>query len=102
MNNTAIYIPIFIVFIVIFSQQAANRDMFVRKNRKRRGLHAMTNALIEKKIGKTCTLVTGSWSSSVHGKIVSVNENWIEVETKQGARLVNAEFITEIRQKKEK
>jgi len=31
------------------------------------------------------------------GKIINVNENWIEVETKKGIELINAEFVQSIK-----
>lgn len=57
----------------------------------------MTNELIKKYIGKTCNISTGSFGTNVIGKIIDVNDNWIEVETKKGKELINAEFIQSIK-----
>ncbi len=57
----------------------------------------MTNEVVSKYIGKNCKISTGSYGTTVVGKIVNVNENWIEVETKKGIELVNADFIQSIK-----
>lgn len=57
----------------------------------------MTNEIIKKYIGKYCKITTGSMGTSVVGKIIGVNENWIEIETKKGSELVNADFVQSIK-----
>lgn len=57
----------------------------------------MNNELISKYIGKNCKISTGTYGTTVVGKIISINENWIEVETKKGIELINAEFIQSIK-----
>ena len=57
----------------------------------------MTNEVIKKYIGKNCRISTGSFGTNVIGKIIDVNENWIEVETKKGNELINAEFVQSIK-----
>lgn len=57
----------------------------------------MTNEVIKKYIGKNCKISTGSFGTNVIGKIIDVSENWIEVETKKGKELINAEFIQSIK-----
>jgi len=57
----------------------------------------MTNELIKKYIGKNCRISTGSFGTNSVGKIIEVNENWIEVETKKGVEIINAEFIQSIK-----
>ena len=88
----------FIVFLIIFlSQQSAARNMarFIIKRKK--GRAAMTNELIKKYIGKYCYVTTGNMGVSVKGKIVEVNENWVEVETKSGSEILNLDFIQNIK-----
>ena len=99
----ASYLPIIVIFLIIFAEAADVRRIFAAKRRKKkRGLHTMTNALIEKMIGKLCMLSTGSWGGGVLGIITSVTDNWVEVETKKGVRLVNADFVTDIAEMKKK
>lgn len=57
----------------------------------------MTNDVIKKYIGKNCKISTGSFGTNVTGKIINVNENWIEVETKRGVEIINAEFVQSIK-----
>jgi len=57
----------------------------------------MTNEVIKKNIGKNCRISTGSFGTNVIGKIIDVNENWIEIETKKGIELINAEFVQSIK-----
>lgn len=57
----------------------------------------MTNEVIKKYIGKKCRISTGSFGTTVIGIILDVNENWIEVETKKGNELINAEFVQSIK-----
>jgi len=58
----------------------------------------MANEVIKKCIGKNCRLLsTGSAGITVvTGKIIDVNEIWIEIETKKGNVFVNAEFVQSI------
>jgi hypothetical protein len=67
------------------------------KIKKRKGFIIMTNEVIKKYIGKNCKMSTGSFGTYVVGKIIDVNENWIEVETKKGNELINAEFVQSIK-----
>ncbi len=69
----------------------------INKKKKGKGLIIMTNEIIKKYIGKNCRISTGSLGTNVAGKIIDVNENWIEVETKKGIEVINAEFIQSIK-----
>ena len=69
--------------------------MIARRNR-RKGNTGMTNELLQKYVGKRCKISAGSYGSSVKGMILTVVDNWIEVETRQGQELVNAEFVQNI------
>lgn len=57
----------------------------------------MTNEVINKYIKKNCKISTGSYGTTIEGTIVNVNENWIEIQTKKGIELINAEFIQSIK-----
>jgi hypothetical protein len=93
----AIYLPLFIIFFVVLPQQQHTQMYITRKNKRRKGLMTMTNEMLKKYIGKTCMISTGSMGSSVKGRILDVNENWVEVETNKGIQVVNAEFIMTIK-----
>ena len=94
----AIWMPIFIVFfIIILSQKSAAMYMVKLIIKRKKGRAAMTNELIKKYIGKYCYVTTGNMGVSVRGKIVEVNENWVEVETKSGSEIINLDFIQNIK-----
>ena len=57
----------------------------------------MTNEIIKRYIGKNCRISTGSFGTNLIGEIIEVNENWIEVKTKKGMELINAEFVQSIK-----
>ena len=93
----AIYMPLLIIFFIILPQQRAVQKAVLLKIRKRIGVVEMTNELIKRYIGKNCLISTGTFGTNVKGKIIDVNENWLEVETKKGSELVNVEFIQSIK-----
>ena len=57
------------------------------------------NALVQKYKGKYCYISTGTLGEKIIGKIVDVNENWIEVETKKGNAILNLDYIQNIKTK---
>ena len=57
----------------------------------------MSNELIKQYIGKICRISTGTYGINTVGKIVSINENWIEVETRKGNELINTDYIQNIK-----
>lgn len=89
--------PILIIFFIVIPQQREVQRYIVSKNSKKRRETVMTNEVVNKYIGKNCKISTGSYGTTVVGKIVNVNENWIEIETKKGIELINAEFIQSIK-----
>ena len=95
----AIYMPLFILFFVIIPQQREMPKAVLLKMKKRKGVITMTNEAIKKYIGMNCRISTGSFGTNVEGKIIDVNENWLEVETKKGKELINADFIQNIKVK---
>lgn len=96
--NISIWLPIFFVLLIVSQQRGAARVIIARLRKKRRSV-AMTNELVEKYIGRNCHITTGAMGVSVTGRIVSVNENWIEVETKKGMEIMNLDYIQNIRVK---
>ena len=93
----AIYLPFFIIFLIVLPQQHEIQKLRILRRKKRKGLIIMTNELIKKYIGKICKISTGPYGNNTTGKIIDVNENWIEIETKKGNQLINAEFIQSIK-----
>jgi len=93
----AIYIPLFIIFIIVIPNgKKALFTVLRMKRRKRRKV--MANELIKSCIGKLCTITTGSLGSS-YSKVVilEVVDNWIKVESKNKIDLINIDFIQNIK-----
>ena len=95
----AIYLPLIILFFVIIPHQRETQKAALLKMKKRKGVIVMTNEVIKKYIGMNCKISTGSFGTTVVGKIVDINENWLEVETKKGKELINADFVQNIKVK---
>jgi len=94
----AIYMPLFILLFVIIPSQNEWKKSYMTKKIKRR-VTRMNNELLMKFKGKDCKISTGSFGVNVVGTIIEVNDNWIEVETKKGYELLNADFIQSIKLK---
>ena len=58
---------------------------------------AMTNELLKQYIGRTCRISTGSYGTSIVGKITDVKDNWVAIDTRKGVELINAEYIQSIK-----
>ncbi len=97
--TVAIWLPMFIVFYMMIVQQAAARRLAVLTVKRKKGRVAMTNEMIAKYVGRNCYITTGTMGVSVTGKIIEVNENWIEVQTRKGVEILNLDFIQNIRLK---
>lgn len=93
----AIYLPLFIIFLVVIPNQLKIQKFIIQKNKKRKGVIIMTNEIIKKYIGSNCKISTGSYGTNIEGIILEINENWIEVQTKKGKELINADFIQNIK-----
>ncbi|HOS17986.1 MAG TPA: hypothetical protein PK438_01755 [Clostridia bacterium] len=93
----AIYLPLFILFFIIVPQQNSMAVAARRIHAKRRAKE-VTNETLVKYVGKSCMISAGSYGVNTVGRIVSINENWIEVETKKGAiELVNADYVQSVK-----
>jgi hypothetical protein len=85
------------ILIIVLIQDQTNAKLILMKiKKKKRGIF-MTNETIAKFIGKNCVITSGSFSFGLLGKILNVNENWIELQTKKEIHLVNTDFITSIK-----
>ncbi|PLX34684.1 MAG: hypothetical protein C0604_01170 [Clostridiales bacterium] len=57
----------------------------------------MKNEIIKKFEGKRCKITTGALGTTVRGKIIEINDDWIEIETSKGMEIINADFIQSIK-----
>ncbi len=92
----AIYLPIFIILFVILPSQEQWKQSFIISRLKRRA-KKMNNELLIKFKGKEVKISTGSFGVNVVGTIVEINDNWVEVQTKKGHELLNADFIQSVK-----
>lgn len=93
----AIYLPIFVLLFVIIPQQNQMQVQAAKMITKRRRRRTLDHELIKKYIGRECKITTGSYGTTTKGKVLDVKENWIEIETKKGIELMNAEFVQNIK-----
>ncbi len=92
------FMPLFFVFImlfIIFHENKQNSLRIIRKNKRKKRIRM--NDIINRYIGKDC-LIYISNTSTLEGIIQSVNDNWIVVETKDGAETVNLDYIIRIKE----
>ncbi|MEG0579827.1 MAG: hypothetical protein RR490_07920 [Niameybacter sp.] len=90
----AIWLPILVIFFIILPSQN-HRNILMKQKRKKVKLK-LTNEMLKKYIGVNCTILTGSFGNQITGTILDVQENWIEVATKKGNQLFNADFVINI------
>lgn len=86
-NWIAIYLPLFIIFFIVLPKQQSIKKFIILKIKKRKGFINMTNELISKFIGKNCRISTGKFGTTAVGKIIDVNDNWIEFKIKKVTNL---------------
>lgn len=94
----AIYLPALILLFVIIPMQFNEQVLTLRRNKKsRRRNRILEYELLKRFIGKNCKISTGTYGSTISGKISDVKDNWIEVETKKGTEIINADFVFTIK-----
>ena len=93
----AIYLPIFLVLVIIIPAQ--RRNIYITgKIRKKRGVRKVSNELIKSCIGKTCSISTGTLGSSYNKvKVIEVIDNWIRIDSKGRENLINSDYIQNIK-----
>jgi len=98
--NPAVYIAIFMsLMVVIMQMEQTNAQMatiqIIRRKFRRKGLNHM-NESVKQFIGKSCMVYT--YNAQMTGTAVSVEDNWLTLETKTGTELVNLDYISRIRE----
>ncbi len=97
-----VYYSIIALWLIIFvtNQQKKNIRRVSRAIRRKRGRLPM-NELIQRFIGKQCQVFSEN-GNCVQGVVETVEGNWVSVQTKQGAELVNLDYVSRIKEKKSK
>ena len=94
--GSAVYYIVFLFLLLILLQQDQAKKICIHKIIKRRNA-SMTSELLLQYVGHRCLISTGSFGTAVDGRIVRIDGNWIEVETKKGNELLNADFVQHIK-----
>ena len=99
--NWYLWFIIFLLLFVIPAMRARRRRRIrtAKRNRikRRKGVNTM-NEMIKEYIGKE-VIVTDGYSTGVVGVVVRVEENWLELEEKNGNKqIVNTDYISRIKE----
>ena len=99
--DPAMYMCIFLpLFIVLISADRSQKLAVMRINIKKKGRRKTEmSELIKKYIGKECIIYTvNSNNSQITGLIEEFENGWISIKTKTGSDIVNADYISRIRE----
>ena len=82
--DTTMWIYILLLLFIVFSiQEFQQKRTASRNNKKKREGIRMPNELVEKYLGKTCLVSTGTFGSAFKGEITEIKDNWIEITDKK-------------------
>lgn len=95
------YIPVFILFIIIFVIFREDKKQNIRriiKKRKKRGIVDMSD-IFNKYIGKDCIVYTSNNNlSAIECNVTGVNDNWLCIKTKDGDEVINLDYIVRVKE----
>lgn len=95
------YIPVFIIFIVLFIilREENNRNIRrIIKKRKKRGITAMSD-IFNRYVGKDCLVYVSNGSSNViECNVTGVNDNWLCIRTRDGDEVINLDYIVRVKE----
>ncbi len=93
------YFPLIFLLIIIFITQKNERGLNQRivKKIKKKGRVCM-NEVINRYIGKDCLIYLSLSSSVIECQVISVNDNWVIVKTKDGDETINLDYIVRIKE----
>lgn len=102
MDETVNILMLALVIFVIVTETRRRRRHRRRvsdRHRKRKEF-SMTSETIADFIGKICAITTeGDWGDwgSWNARVISVEDNWLKVERKDGLMVLNLDMVTSIR-----
>lgn len=94
LDSTTLTVIIIIIIAVVLQQ--STMLVIQRMHQRKKGGIVLTKELIAQLVGKTFAFSFAMSSGSMKGKVLSVQDNWIELQTKQKTNFVNADYITSI------
>ena len=94
----AIYSALIIIFVNIIIQiNNARTQSIIKRKIKNRGKIRM-NEIINAYLGKDCVIYLSNSSSVITGNLISLNDNWITVKTKDGNEIINIDYIIRLKE----
>lgn len=94
----AIYLPIIMMFVIIFisnKHQGLRMRQLQKKRRRQKENQPMDYQLVKAYEGKRCVILSNSLSGT-EGTIAKVTDGWIEVDTNKSTKLLNLDYISSI------
>lgn len=85
-----------IIFCCIIIPRRNGLYYRIIKRKKKGEKRAMPTELMKEFIGKVCTIILFNESFGIQGKIIAIEGNWLKVEEKNRARLINGDMIRDI------
>lgn len=87
-------LPLFITLFIIIPEQKRKKRIKVltRIKKKKKGVLLMSSEAFKKHVGRRCQVIT-ILEKKVSGTIVSVKDNWVEIETNKYIETINIDFI---------
>ncbi len=95
----AVFIGVFLpLFVLLLEQEQAGAHLKTIQiiKRKRNGGIKPMNESIRQFVGKNCLIYT--YNSQLTGIVVSVEDHWMTIKTKNASELVNLDYISRIRE----
>lgn len=101
MEYTLVFFILLLFFLIRSRRKTTVRLRLIRK-RKQKKERTVMNELLKQYVGKNCIIYSLEDFVNTTGVITSLNEPWMEVETKNGKKLINTEYVLRIEEKPEK
>lgn len=99
MDDTIYFLMVAVVIyltVVEIRRRRRHRRRVSARHRKRKEF-SMTSETIADFIGKICVITTeGDWGGW-NARVISVEDNWLKVERKDGFMVLNLDMVTSIR-----
>ncbi len=99
------YFVLFLVYLMLYISNANQLIIKKRENERLKmqlrrnkeiGGKIMSLEILNECVGKTCTVASTASLGGLKGKILSVDEVWVKIETKKEIRIVRLDTISEI------
>ena len=100
--NISIWIPIFLLWIIIFNQANKKKKFLINRQKNRSKGNDNMEEIIKQYMNKPVVLSLIDDSFDNVGEIVNYSDGWIIFKTKKGEHAINCDFIIKIKELKAK